>query len=73
MDEAEQTSLVKIRIQEGKFHQVKRMVKACGKEVTYLKRLSMGPLSLDQALEKGQWRPLQDQELRALEVFGVSL
>lgn len=73
VDEAEQTSLVKIRIQEGKFHQVKRMVKACGKEVTYLKRLSMGPLSLDQALEKGQWRPLQDQELRALEVFGVSL
>ncbi|AUW96408.1 pseudouridine synthase [Streptococcus pluranimalium] len=73
VNEERQTSLVNIIIQEGKFHQVKRMVKACGKEVTYLKRLSMGPLLLDNSLEKGDWRRLTEEELAALEVFGVPL
>lgn len=58
---------VKITIQEGKFHQVKRMVKAIGKEVLYLKRLSMGSLMLDKDLEKGSYRPLTSEELAQLQ------
>ncbi|MBM7636645.1 pseudouridine synthase [Streptococcus saliviloxodontae] len=68
-----ETSLVDICIAEGKFHQVKRMVAACGKEVTDLQRLQMGPLSLDETLEQGNYRRLTDQELESLAVFGVPL
>ena len=67
------TSLVQITIAEGKFHQVKRMVAACGKEVTELQRLSMGPLSLPDDLELGAWRRLTEEELEALAVFGIPL
>ncbi|MGT2799811.1 pseudouridine synthase [Streptococcus marmotae] len=70
-DENEETSLVHIRIAEGKFHQVKRMVAACGKEVTDLQRLSMGPLTLDDELALGAYRRLTADELEALTVFGV--
>ena len=55
-----------VTLREGKYHQVKRMLAARGKPVVYLKRLSMGPLKLDESLGKGEWRPLTDQELRAL-------
>lgn len=55
-----------VTLQEGKYHQVKRMTAACGKQVVYLKRLSMGPLVLDPALEPGQWRPLSQGERTAL-------
>ena len=53
-------------VREGKFHQVKRMLAACGKPVTYLKRLSMGPLRLDEALAPGAFRPLTDREIHTL-------
>ena len=62
----EGVSEVLIRIQEGKFHQVKRMVHAVGKEVTRLKRLSMGSLELDEKLEPGEWRELTEQEIKEL-------
>jgi len=52
-----------VTLREGKYHQVKRMLAARGKPVVYLKRLSMGGLSLDEQLQKGQWRPLSSQEL----------
>lgn len=55
-----------VTLQEGKFHQVKRMLAACGKPVTYLKRLSMGPLQLDETLALGEFRPLTPQELESL-------
>lgn len=55
-----------VTLREGKFHQVKRMLAQRGKPVTYLKRLSMGPLELDKALEKGAWRPLTDREIAML-------
>ena len=58
------TAIVTLR--EGKYHQIKRMLAARGKPVAYLKRLTMGPLSLDPALEKGAWRPLTPEELAAL-------
>lgn len=59
-------SKVRIVLHEGKFHQVKRMVKSCGKEVTYLKRIRMGKVSLPQDLAKGTYRFLSEDELRAL-------
>lgn len=59
-------SKVELTIREGKFHQVKRMFKAVGKEVLYLKRLRMGPLVLDESLEPGGYRTLNTQELDIL-------
>lgn len=55
-----------LTIREGKFHQVKRMFKAVGKEVIYLKRLSMGALTLDESLEKGECRKLTEEEIAML-------
>lgn len=60
------TSYATVEISEGKFHQVKRMVKSVGKEVCYLKRISMGPLTLDENLEPGMWRELSDEEITLL-------
>lgn len=47
----------------GMYHQVKRMVHACGKEVLYLKRLSMGEFSLEDTLDKGAYRTLTEKEM----------
>lgn len=55
--------LALVTLREGKYHQIKRMLAARGKPVTYLKRLSMGPLSLDSALPPGAWRPLRRDEI----------
>lgn len=57
-----QFSEAEITIQEGKFHQVKRMFHALGKEVVYLKRLSMGTLVLDGNLKPGEYRKLTKEE-----------
>jgi 16S rRNA pseudouridine516 synthase len=65
-DAGKNTRECEITIREGKFHQVKRMFAAVGKEVTYLKRLSMGPLALDPGLPVGAWRRLTAEEIRAL-------
>ena len=59
-------SIVQIHLKEGKFHQVKRMVKACGKTVVDLQRLTMGPLKLDESLALGESRPLTEEELQSL-------
>lgn len=59
-------SEIELTIQEGKFHQVKRMFEAVGKKVIYLKRLSMGSLQLDENLELGEYRPLTKEELEQL-------
>ncbi len=63
---SDDVSEIELTIQEGKFHQVKRMFEAVGKKVTYLKRLSMGPLVLDEALELGDYRELTEEELATL-------
>ena len=60
------TSSAEITIREGKFHQVKRMFSSVGAEVTYLKRLSMGPVTLDPELEPGECRRLTADELASL-------
>ena len=59
-------SIVQIHLKEGKFHQVKRMVKACGKTVVDLQRLTMGPLKFDESLALGESRPLTEEELESL-------
>ncbi|HLR10284.1 MAG TPA: pseudouridine synthase [Sporosarcina sp.] len=59
-------SEIELTITEGKFHQVKRMFQAVGKEVVYLKRLSMGPLQLDERLPLGAYRPLTEEEMALL-------
>lgn len=63
VNEAEQTSDIRLILHEGKFHQVKRMVKAVGKEVTYLKRIRMGNVVLPADLGLGEYRELTSEEL----------
>ncbi len=53
-------------VREGKFHQVKRMFGAVGKPVLALRRLRFGPLSLDEALQPGDYRELNEEEIAAL-------
>ncbi len=60
------TSEIELTITEGKFHQVKRMFESVGKKVVYLKRMTMGPLKLDDTLELGEYRELTDEELEHL-------
>ncbi len=62
----DETSEIELTIQEGKFHQVKRMFHAVGMEVVYLKRLSMGELILDMELKPGEYRPLKANEVEKL-------
>lgn len=59
-------TLARVTVQEGKFHQVKRMFAAIGREVVQLHRETFGSLRLDESLPQGQWRELTDDELRAL-------
>ena len=55
-----------VTIHEGKFHQIKRMFQHQGKTVQTLKRLSIGPLVLDERLAPGDWRPLTGAEIREI-------
>lgn len=58
---------IMLTIHEGKFHQVKRMVKALGGEVTYLKRVAFGGLRLDDLkLKKGESRKITEIEMEML-------
>lgn len=54
---------VYVTIQEGKFHQVKRMFEALNKKVVYLKRVKFGNINLDENLEEGEYRELTEEEL----------
>lgn len=60
---------VMVTIQEGKYHQVKRMFEALGKTVVYLKRIEFGGLPLDQELEEGEYRELTEDELALLKSY----
>lgn len=59
-------SEIRLTIQEGRFHQVKRMFQAVNKKVIYLKRLRMGSLVLDSSLNPGDYRKLTDKEVESL-------
>ena len=62
MKSAEESE-IRLTVHEGKFHQVKRMFLAVGKEVTYLKRERMGTLCLDENLKPGEYRLLTEEEI----------
>lgn len=59
-------STCNLTIQEGKFHQVKRMMISLGKTVTYLKRIKMGSISIDETLGLGEYRELTKEEISKL-------
>ena len=63
---AGQTSQIELVINEGKFHQVKKMVEAVGKEVFYLQRVGMGNLTLPEDLELGSYRAITAEEMDLL-------
>lgn len=65
-------SEIELTITEGKFHQVKRMFQSVGKKVVYLKRMTMGPLSLDEELELGEYRELTDEEIEQLQGYQLN-
>lgn len=60
------TNTILLTIQEGKFHQVKRMLQAVDNQVLYLKRITFGGLSLDEGLSPGEYRALSDEEVKLL-------
>lgn len=60
-------SEVRVRVSEGKYHQVKRMLASRGAPVIYLKRERIGALALDPALAPGQWREMTEEEAALLE------
>ena len=62
----ENGSEVMVTIQEGKFHQVKRMFESVDKKVVFLRRISFGPLKLDENLCEGQYRELSEEEIGLL-------
>ncbi|MGX7201938.1 16S rRNA pseudouridine(516) synthase [Enterococcus plantarum] len=68
VDETNEQSEIRLTIQEGKFHQVKRMFEAVDKKVVYLKRLRMGSLWLDEELILGEYRTLTEEELEKLKL-----
>lgn len=65
----EEGSEILVTIQEGKFHQVKRMFEAVDKKVIYLKRIEFGTIKLDEDLEEGEYRELTEEELKILKNF----
>lgn len=65
----EEGSEIEVTIQEGKYHQVKRMFEAVGKKVTYLQRIEFGGLTLDDDLEEGEYRELTEEELQLLKSY----
>lgn len=62
----EHGSKVNVTIQEGKFHQVKRMFNSRDKSVIYLRRIQFGPLRLDESLLEGEYRELTEEEVEIL-------
>lgn len=62
-----------ITLTEGKYHQIKLMAEAVHNQITYLERVTFGPIALDESLERGQWRFLNEEEQTALEERGKSI
>ena len=56
-----------ITITEGRYHQIKRMFAAVGNVIIYLRRVSIGELSLDPSLPEGEWRYLNEEEISSLQ------
>lgn len=56
-----------ITLTEGKYHQIKRMLESVNNKITYLERITFGPLALDEKLARGEWRFLTQNEIDELE------
>ena len=56
-----------ITLVEGKYHQIKRMLESVNNKITYLERVTFGPLVLDESLARGEWRFLTKDEIEKLE------
>ncbi|MGG7079248.1 pseudouridine synthase [Clostridium sardiniense] len=69
IEATDEGSEINVTIQEGKFHQVKRMFEAVGKNVVYLQRIEFGGLPLDEELEEGEYRELTEEEIMHLKSF----
>lgn len=69
IEATDEGSEINVTIQEGKFHQVKRMFEAVGKNVVYLQRIEFGGLPLDEDLEEGEYRELTEEEIMHLKSF----
>ncbi|MGL4819437.1 MAG: 16S rRNA pseudouridine(516) synthase, partial [Bacilli bacterium] len=69
LEDQGETTFVEVTIQEGKFHQIKRMFAHVGSHVRYLKRVAMGPISLDETLELGDYRELSEEEMEKLSPY----
>ncbi|KFN93689.1 ribosomal small subunit pseudouridine synthase A [Tetragenococcus muriaticus PMC-11-5] len=67
VDEKNEETTIRLVLQEGKFHQIKRMIYTLGKEVMYLQRIRMGQLYLDEQLDLGSYRELTEEEMMLLE------
>ena len=63
---APEEAQARVTVQEGKFHQIKRMFEARGRTVTQLHRETFGPLLLDDSLAPGQYRELTEEEAALL-------
>ncbi|MGL5379663.1 pseudouridine synthase [Clostridium sp.] len=69
LNSSEEGSEVLVTIQEGKYHQVKRMFESVDKKVVYLQRIEFGTLPLDEDLEEGEYRELTEEEVAILKGF----
>lgn len=58
-----------ITLIEGKYHQIKRMLESVNNKITYLERITFGPLVLDEKLARGEWRFLTENEIKGLEEY----
>lgn len=66
LESSEEGAKVHVTVQEGKFHQVKRMFESLDKKVVYLRRISFGGIGIDESLAEGEYRYITEEELRIL-------
>lgn len=62
-----------ITLTEGKYHQIKLMAEAVHNQITFLERVTFGPIKLDATLDRGEWRHLNQEEQKTLEARGVEV
>ena len=60
-----------ITLTEGKYHQIKLMAEAVHNQITFLERVTFGPIKLDEKLSRGEWRYLNEEEQKLIEARGV--
>ncbi len=68
---ADNFSKVNVTIKEGKYHQIKKMFEVFGKKVVYLKRISFDNIKLDESLKEGEYRLINEEEMKIIEKFVV--